>query len=146
MCLGTKLSDSSLRRYKASGKRFGYIRIWKVVEDSGKRFVPEFAGRQHKNLYGNGLAKARKDATEEQELIHAFRDRESAEEWADSTQAIISALVRPAWVMAIGETRSPELTLTCKALVMPVYPKRRTTVAEFRAAIKGKKVQKYSWE
>ena len=147
MCLGTKLSDRSLRRYKAKGKKFGYIRVWKTVEDIGKRFRPGYYPFNNHKLYTAGLNKATLNARSEQELIHAFRDRQSAIRWHCLDEVIVSAMVHPDWVMAVGETfNNEQITLTTKAIVMPKYPKRRLAVGEFREAIKGKKVKTYSWE
>ncbi|KKM24768.1 hypothetical protein LCGC14_1601730 [marine sediment metagenome] len=147
MCLGTKLSNRSLARYKAKGKKTGYIRVWKTVEDNGQKFRPDFNPEYNYKLYATGLNKAQGGAFSEQELIHAFRDRASAQKWASSADTIVvSALVHPDWIKAIGKTYNKKLTLTTKAIVMPEYPKRRVTVREFRAAIKGKKVKVYVWE
>lgn len=147
MCLGTKLSDRSLARYKAKGKKRGYIRVWKVVSKRGRKYIPEmgFNQRHNKKLYVYGLNHARKDAKSEQQLIHAFRDYKSAKSWQCSWGYIISVLVHPDWVMAIGDM-GLELTLTTKAIVIPKCYNKKVTVAEFRAAIKGKKVKTYSWE
>lgn len=147
MCLGTKLSDRSLARYKAKGKKTGYIRVWKVVEKEKRRrrYSPEYYPEMGR--YIAGLNTARTDARLENHLIHAFRDRHSAEQWRGYNQIIISTMVHPDWVKAIGkDDYDKKLTLTTKAIVMPAYPKRRVTVAEFRKAIKGKKVKVYSWE
>lgn len=148
MCLGQKLSNRSLARYKAKGKKRGYIRVWKVVCKKGRKYIPEmgFNRRHNKGLYMYGLNRARKNATREQQLIHAFQDRKSAKNWCFQASYIISAMVHPDWVKAVGETSSGTLTLTTKAIVIPKCYKNKVSVAEFRAAIKGKKVKKYSWE
>ena len=155
MCLGRKLPDRSLARYKAKGKKLGYIRVWKTVREKTygvPRFVPEFSERRNNRLYPAGFSHARENASSEQELIHAFRDRKSAENWNEGFSTIIEAIVHPDWVKAVGsqyengDKNRLERTLTTSAIVMPKYPKKRVTVAEFKAAIKGKKIQKYSWE
>ena len=147
MCLGTKLSDRSLQRYKAKGKKCGYIKVWKKVRDTGKRFIPEYFSGGSLYKASGGLTNARRYALSEHNLIHAFRDKKSAENWNkwNPTKVVIEVIVHPDWVKAIGNA-APELTLTTKAIVMPAYPKRKVTVREFRAAIKGKKVNTYSWE
>ena len=144
MCMGKRLSDRALARYKAKGKKTGYIRVWKTVEKTWKKFRPGYY--PNGLLYKKGLNRARSFAGEEQQLIHAFRDRKSAEVFAFSHEVIISTMVHPDWVKAIGTTDDRKHALTTKAIVMPAYPKKRVTVAEFKAAIKGKKIQKYSWE
>ncbi len=153
MCLGMKLSDRSLARYKAKGKKLGYIRVWKCVDvekTKPQRYMPEWPAQQKYNtLYPAGFSHARRGATNEQELIHAFQNKLSAERWGEGRRVIIEAMVKPEWITAIGENYEGgkrEIALTTKAIVMPEYPKRRVTVREFRAAIKGKKVKKYSWE
>ena len=144
MCLGTKLSDRSLQRYKAKGEKTGYIRVWKCVVKGPTRY----RGYIWERVYKKGFAHAKQRAVSEQELIHAFRSQASARRYIRETYGcvIIECLVKPQWVMAIGSTHSGIKTLTTKAIVMPEYPKTKVTVAEFRAAIKGKKIQKYDWE
>ena len=145
MCLGQKLSDRSLARYKAKGKKTGYIIIFKTVNDRDGEFKPWYKNRFK---YEDGLNCARKDADIEDHLIHAFQDKESAELYCTS-EIVLECLVRPEWVKAIGGSdfcNGFVNTLTTKAIVMPAYPKRKVTVREFRAAIKGKKVKTYSWE
>ena len=151
MCLGQKLSDRSLARYKAKGKKRGYIRVWKVVIDNGKKYLPEFSSQRHGNrLYPAGLSHARKNATSEQELIHAFRNKISPKRWTygEYDKIIIECVLYPEWVDSIGTYDWHGLleTLSTKAIVMPAYPNRKVTVREFRAAVKGKKVKKYRWE
>ena len=150
MCLGTKLSDRSLARYKAKGKKCGYIRVWKVVRDFAAKYRPQhYPSKGLYNVLG-GFVHARQRPHSEQGLIHAFRDKKSAKGWlywSSNDCIIIEAIVRPAWVLAVGLDIEPIMhTLTTKAIVMPKYPKRKVTVAEFRKAVKGKKVKKYSWE
>lgn len=148
MCLGTKLSDRSLRRYKAKGKKCGYIRVWKVVVNTGQKFKPDWYPRGSLYNAKGGLIRARTDAWDEQSLIHAFRDEVSAKQWGSGI-VIVETMVHPDWVSAIGADsnyRPTMKTLTTKAIVMPKYPNRKVTVREFRAAIKGKKVRTYSWE
>ena len=148
MCLGQKLSDRSLQRYKAEGKKCGYIRVWKVVRKIGRKYVPEmgWARKKGKNLYMFGLNLAHKKANSEQQLIHAFRDYKSAVKWRCYGETVVSLLVHPDWIKAIGKTGNSKLTLTAKAIVMPKSYNTKVTVREFRAAVKGKKVKTYSWE
>lgn len=146
MCLGNKLSDRSLQRYKAKGKKCGYIRVWKYVYDTGKKFIPYYFPEVNRRLYRAGLGKSRQNATCEQHLIHAFRNEKSALKDGGSASTIVQAIIQPDWAKAVGKTYTGFLTLTTKAIVMPEYPKRKVTVREFRAAIKGKKVKTYSWE
>jgi hypothetical protein len=62
-------------------------------------------------------------------------------------EVVLECMVVPEHIKALGHTVGDHLlTGTTKAIVMPEYPKRRVTVAEFRNAIKGKKVKTYSWE
>ncbi len=145
MCLGTKLSDRSLARYKAKGKKKGYIRVWKTVIDTGSYYRGWWMS-DHK--YKKGLNHARKDATHADMLHHAFVDRNSANTWA-SEEVVLQCYVSLEWIKEIGKAQrngKAMKTLTTKAIVMPAYPKRKVTVAEFRKAIKGKKVKTYSWE
>lgn len=141
MCLGTKLSDRSLARYKAKGKKRGYIKVWKVVKNTGKKFTPEFTPYYGCYEPTGGLARAWAQAINEDQTIHAYRHKEGVRPWQDDGKIIIQAFVHPDWVKAISLD-----ALTTKAIVMPAYPKRKVTVAEFRAAIKGKKIQTYCWE
>ena len=149
MCLGTKLSDRSLQRYKAKGKKCGYIRVWKVVEPARKNWMNLF--HRWRKFYKKGLQYARQDAWGEQSIIHAFRDKTSAQEYRWGLQTVILAMVHPDWVKAVGRDEATQwdpllLTLTTKAIIMPAYPNRKVTVREFRAATKGKKVKTYKWE
>lgn len=135
MCLGRKLSDSALRKYKAKGKKTGYIRVWKVVTKKDDGYFPQY---KHKSVRFKGdLNKSQYDGMWEETAIHAFRDKKSAKKWAVFTfEAIITCLVKPEWVLAIGETVKKKLTLTTRAIVMPAYPKTRATVKQFRQAVK----------
>ena len=143
-----KLSDRSLSRYKATGKKTGYIRVWKCVIKG----PTHYRGYVWERFYKKGFAHAKQRAVSEQQLIHAFRSQAAAKNYQrhDTSHwenvVVIQCIVKPQWVMAIGLTSLKKKTLTTKAIVMPAYPKTRVTVAEFRAAIKGKKIQKYSWE
>ncbi len=150
MCLGQRLSDRSLARYKAKGKKTGYIKVWKCVDTTRykrkKGYYPQWVNTNHKHKIG--LNKASLKATDEQQLIHAFRNKKSAVEWNEgesSDSVVVECLICPDWVKAIGQDND-SVSLTTKAIVMPAYPKRKVTVKKFRAAIKGKKVKKYSWE
>lgn len=137
MCLGQKLSDRSLARYKAKGKKRGYIRVWKRVFDVTNCFESFVQERRYKI----GLCRSRNDASDDDELIHAYRNPRYLQFNGERNAVLIECLVASEWVIAISKN-----CLTTKAIVMPAYPKRRVTVAEFRAAIKGKKIQKYDWE
>lgn len=147
MCLGAKLSNRSLVRYKAKGKKTGYIRVWKVVTNKktrGKGYLSDYDAHP----YSAGFNHAYKRAWGENSLIHAFRTNSRKrinDSWVypekSSNCCLVSCLVKPEWIVAISRN-----CLATKAIVMPAYPKRKVTVAEFRAAIKGKKIQTYSWE
>ena len=143
MCIGTELSSRALAKYKAESKKRGYIRVWKrVLVEKHWGFVSYVNGY----LYGRGLLhfhSARSNAAHEDQLIHAYRWKTEAQfhesEIEETVQ--IECLVKPEWVMAISSSG-----LTTKAIVMPRYPKTKVTIAEFRKAVKGKKVHTYSWE
>lgn len=139
MCLGNRLSKKKLQEYKDSGKKQGYIRVWKRVEEKRTCYQSLVQGRRYKG----GLCLSRNDAWRSDALIHAFR-RKSARQFGDDAfykLAIIECLVKPEWIVTISS-----YALTTKAIVMPEYPKTKVTIREFRAAIKGKRVKKYSWE
>lgn len=141
MCMGRNLSKTALKRYQAKGKN-GYIRAWKVVKKRCDYYESAFVGRKYKTAF----AHARRDASGEQQLIHAFRNKASANAWAwRHADVIVECLVKPKWVIGIGDSQ-PEKTLTTKAIVMPEFPKTKVAVREFRKAIKDKKVKTYSWE
>lgn len=139
MCLGYKLSERSLMRYKAKGKKLGYIRIWKVVNcKCEKRYVSDCKHHPYKI----GFNHARKDAQGENHLIHAFRKKVHCKSWGiTSEECVVECFVKPEWIVAISRN-----ALTAKAIVMPEYPKRKVAVREFHVIIKRKKVKKYSWE
>ncbi len=142
MCLGQKLSERSLQRYKAKGKKCGYIRVWKVVRNNKGRggYVSDWCAHR----YMAGFNHADKQAFCEQDLIHAFKTATSYKgEWSldSACECLIECLIKPEWLYALSDC-----ALTTKAIVMPAYPKRKVTVREFREAIKGKKVKTYSWE
>ncbi len=137
MCLGTKLSNRFLARYKAKGKKTGYIRVWKRVFDERGCFESFVQERRYKI----GLCRARNYAAYDDELIHAYRNPRYQQFNGEIDAVLIECLVAPEWVIAISKN-----CLTTKAIVMPAYPKRKITVREFRVAIKGKKIQKYRWE
>jgi hypothetical protein len=137
MCLGRNLGQKALKKFRAKGKN-GYIRVWKAVKVDRKNYT----GLIFTKAYKGGLAKANIGSFREDQLIHAFRNKSSARYWSN---IVVECLVKPKWVLAVGNAW-PELTLTTKAIVMPKYPATKVTVREFRKAIKGKKVKKYSWE
>lgn len=143
MCLGTKLTEIGLNRYKSKGKKLGYIWVWKTAKARNGKYVPEYYPEF--GSYEKWLNKARPDARFEDHLIHAFRKGESAKRWGSWKSKILKCLVSPDWIKAIGR-EGGYFTLTTKAIVMPEYPKTKVTIREFRAAIKGKKIPKYDWE
>jgi len=142
--MGRNLGKAALKRYQAKGRN-GYIRVWKVVNPTKGKYVPEAEINRILGLYKTGFNHARKNALDEDELIHAFRNLTSARSWASAYQNIIECLIEPGWIVAVGDSYSDK-TLTTKAIVMPEFPKTKVTVREFRVAIKGKKVKTYSWE
>ena len=137
MCLEQKLSDRSLQRYKAKGKKTGYIRVWKIVDERPEKYYPLI---WNEKPFSAGLNFADVMADFEHELIHAYKTKRGCvrDGWHGK---LVLCLVKPEWIKAISKK-----ALTTKAIVMPAYPKCKVTVAEFWAAIKGKKVKKYSWE
>ena len=144
MCLGQKLSDKSLQRYKAKSKKTGYIRVWKCVIEG----LNCYRGYVWERAYQKGFAHSKQNANSEQQLIHAFKCRTSARLYARKSccLVVIECLVKPQWIKVLGRTYDGMKTLTTKAIVMPAPPEKKVTVAEFRAAIKSKKVKKYKWE
>lgn len=142
MCLGENLGQEALEEYRKTYKN-GYIKVWKVVNIKNKRYYPEIYDFKPFRI---GLNIARKSATNEDKLIHAFRNEESAKRWRSFDQAILQCYVKPKWVMAVGITTNENLTLTTKAIVIPKNPETKVTLKEFRKVVKGRKIPIYNWE
>lgn len=140
--MGAKLSKAAHTRYINVGKKKGYIRVWKTVIVRSEKYYQEYIV-PHK-AHKAGLNKAWARAKEDNQFIHAFRNEKSAKNWCFSHKCIVECLINPKWIVAIGDyyslTEKRLLTLTTRAIVMPVYPKTKVTVKEFRDAIKNKKI------
>jgi len=120
--MGTELSKRSLQRYKKKVNSRGYIRVWKVVNVSNKKYYPEFKHRNKSFKPGLNISKyAEGDISGCH--IHAFRDRQSAKKWCDCYRITISCLVKPEDISAIGRAGRLK-TLTTRRIIMPKYPSR----------------------
>lgn len=125
MCMGNKLSKRSLQRYKKKNTNSkGYIRVWKVVVCALDGYYPQYNSYNIK--FQPGINKARYiESSDPSYHIHAFRDRKSAKEWYMSQRddVIVSCLVRPEWISAIGRTSDGrKKTLTTRKIIIPKYP------------------------